>query len=148
MVTITEAKPEDLDAIATLLGVLFAQEHEFNVDLSKQRAGLKMILDNPAVGTIFVAREGDPIVGMLNLLFSVSTALGTKVAVVEDFVVSPASRGNGIGTALMDTALSFCESSQFARVMLVTDFDNHGAQRLYESRGFVRSSMVTYKKIL
>jgi ribosomal protein S18 acetylase RimI-like enzyme len=148
MITVCDAKQSDIDALVSLLGYLFAQEAEFSVDPSKQAAGLKLILDEPAIGQILVARKDGIVVGMVNLLFTVSTALGQRVAILDDLVVNPATRGSGVGKILLDAALNFCNERGFGRVSLQTDFDNHIAQRLYESIGFVRSSMLAYRKIL
>ena len=148
MIIVEEAKQSDIDALVPLLGSLFAQEAEFNADPSKQAAGLKLILDDSSIGQILVARKDGIVIGMVNLLFTVSTALGQRVAILDDLIVSPSARGDGAGKRLMDAAISYCNERAFARVSLQTDVDNHLAQRLYESRGFVRSSMLAYRKIL
>ena len=44
---------------------------------------------------------------MINLLFTKSTALGAKVAILEDKAVLSKSRGEGIGYKLTDFAI--CE---------------------------------------
>ncbi len=148
MITIAEATPNDLDALAELLGLLFAQEAEFSPDSSLQAAGLKLILEDPAIGRIFVAHKVGVFVGMVNLLFTVSTALGKRVAILDDLIVSPEARGSGVGKLLMDAAIRYCAEHGCARITLQTDANNYTAQRLYESRGFVRSTMLSYKKIL
>lgn len=148
MITVDAAKHSDIDALVSLLGSLFSQEVEFSADPSKQAAGLKFILDDSSIGQILVARKEGIAIGMVNLLFTVSTALGQRVAILDDLIVSPSARGNGAGKQLMDAAISYCNERGFGRVSLQTDFDNHLAQRLYESRGFIRSSMLAYRKIL
>ena len=147
MIHIAEATSDDLDALTELLGLLFEHEPEFSADRFKQAAGLKLILDNPAVGRILVARKENLIVGMVNLLFTVSTALGKHVVILDDLVVSLTERGNGVGKLLMDAASSYCVEHNDARISLQTDFDNYAAQHLYESRGLVRSTMIPYRKI-
>ncbi len=148
MIAIEEAKPGDINSLIELLELLFEQEVEFDADRAKQRAGLQLIVDDPCVGRILVAREEGVVVGMVNLLFTVSTALGKRVAVLDDLVVSDAARGRGLGKMLMDGATRYCSGHGLARISLQTDVDNFTAQRLYESRGFTRSSMISYKKIL
>lgn len=91
---------------------------------------------------MLVAREGDQIVGMVNLLFTISTALGERVALLEDMVVSPAGRGIGVGTKLLSEAISYARVQGCKRMTLLTDRSNESAQRFYAKQGFVVSSMV------
>ena len=49
------------------------------------------------------------VIGMVNLLFTVSTALGERVAMLEDMVVAPAARGTGVGSALLQHAIAFAQ---------------------------------------
>jgi hypothetical protein len=73
---IEPARAADIPALCQLLAVLFAQEAEFAPDPDAQRRGLARIIEHPETGTILVAREHGAAVGMVNLLFTVSTALG------------------------------------------------------------------------
>lgn len=148
MIIVATAKPSDIDFLVGLLESLFAQEAEFVVDTAKQKAGLSLIVNDAALGQILVARNDDIVVGMVNLLFTVSTALGKRVAILDDLIVAPTSRGKGVGTLLMDAAIGLCAERGLARISLQTDSDNYMAQRLYEFHGFMRSSMISYKKIL
>lgn len=150
------ARPADLDALVALLGVLFTQESEMQPDAASQRAGLAAILANPSVGQLFVARDeggtgsgqrGD-VVGMISLLYTVSTALGGPVGIVEDYVVRPDYRGRGIGHALMDAVFRHARERGLLRLTLQTDRDNAAAQRLYERYGFHPSTMLLMKCIL
>ncbi|MGC8775435.1 MAG: GNAT family N-acetyltransferase [Chlorobaculum sp.] len=89
MPTVRIAEPADIDACTRLLNVLFSQEHEFAPDLKKQEAGLGMIIGDSSAGTIFVCEADERIIGMVSLLNLVSTALGKKVAMLEDMIVDP-----------------------------------------------------------
>ncbi|MNC21836.1 hypothetical protein D3C75_698220 [compost metagenome] len=87
------ATPADIPALCTLLDQLFAQEAEFTPDRSAQQRGLAAIIDDPAVGEILVTVADTRIVAMVNLLYTVSTALGARVALLEDMVVDTGARG-------------------------------------------------------
>ena len=50
--------------------------------------------------------------------------------------VLPAHQGAGLGSRLLDHALTCAGARGVQRVMLKVHFDNHAARRLYESRGF------------
>lgn len=139
---ITEATLKDIDRLCDLLGLLFTQEAEFRPDRALQAAGLKLILDSPERGRILVLREGTSLVGMVSLLFTVSTALGCRVVLLEDMVVHPAYRMKGAGTQLLRAAVDLAKASGCGRITLLTDRTNESAQRFYERHGFNLSEMV------
>ena len=142
------ATPVDIPRLSGLLSILFSQEEEFSPDPEAQAGGLALIVGNPAAGTILVAREGDQVLGMVNLLFTVSTALGTKVALLDDLVVAPERRGAGIGTRLLKHAIAFAREQECKRITLNTDRSNLSARRFYEKHGFVTSNMIPLRLLL
>lgn len=148
MPTFERASAEDIPALSQLLSTLFSQEAEFKPDDAAQRQGLAAIIANPALGAILVARDGADILAMVNLLFTMSTALGARVALLEDMVAAPGVRGTGIGSALLSHALEFAAAQGIKRITLLTDQDNHVAQRFYARHGFARSSMVPLRLAL
>lgn len=127
--------------MASLLALLFAQESEFTPDPAVQARGLALILEQPGAGLLLVARIEGAVVGMVNLLYTVSTALGARVAVLEDVVVAPGHRNQGVGSRLLRAALEEVVAAGCKRVTLATDAHNVGAQRLYQRLGFEVSSM-------
>jgi GNAT superfamily N-acetyltransferase len=138
----------DCQALADLLGVLFTQEDEFVPDVSAQTRGLSLILADPGVGHILAARVGGRVVGMVSVLYTVSTALGAKVALLEDMVVAPQERGRGIGSALLDHAIAFARSQGCRRMTLLTDGGNVRAQTFYRRHGFAGSEMTPMRSLL
>jgi len=145
---ITTAISSDIPQLCLLLDSLFAQEAEFKPDHQAQTRGLSSIIDNTDTGDILVAHEAGQIIGMINLLYTVSTAMGARVAILEDMVIADSNRSLGVGSKLLDYALEFAQSQGCVRVTLLTDHDNTGAHRFYERHGFVRSSMVAFRKPL
>ena len=87
MEIIEQAIAGDIPHHVALLTILFFQEADFTPDPEKQARGLKMIIDGLGAGAIFVARDKDEVVGMVSLLFTVSTAEGGRTCWLEDMVV-------------------------------------------------------------
>lgn len=145
---INPATRQDIPALCLLLDQLFSQEAEFTPDQHAQQRGLKMIIENPQIGTILVARINGQPIGMLNLPYAVATALGERVALLEDMLVAAEQRNNGIGSQLLDAALEFAQQNGCRRVTLLTDCDNEAAQRFYQRLGFSLSSMVPLRRTL
>lgn len=145
---VTLATPADLPALCGLLDLLFTQEAEFVPDREAQLRGLRSIVDDPAVGAILVARDGEQVFGMVNLLWTVSTALGAPVALLEDMVIAPTARSRGLGGELLEAAVRHARLHGCRRITLLTDGDNHRAQDFYRRHGFVASTMVPFRRLL
>ena len=148
---ISLATAKQLPALVELLGILFSQEREFIPDPARQQRGLERILSNPSIGALFVAtnRVGQnlDVIGMANLLYSESTFLGGPVGWLEDVVVHPTWRGQGVGTAMLHHIKTFAREHGLLRITLLTDFDNARAIRRYESAGFIRSTMIPMRLV-
>jgi GNAT superfamily N-acetyltransferase len=138
---IEQATVADIPQLADLLTILFTQEADFHPDREKQIQGLRLIVEAPDRGRIFVARMGDKIVGMVSLLFTISTAEGAPACLLEDMVVQPDQRGNGLGARLLQYAVSYAKTNGFARITLLTDRTNEKAIRFYQRHGFQPSEM-------
>lgn len=146
--TLGAARPEDLEQLVELLGLLFDDEEEFAPDADKQRRAMQAILSDPGVGRSFVAREDERIVAMANLLYTVSTAEGGRAALFEDLVVVPERRGRGIGAALLRHVIDSARQEGLTRITLLTDRGNKRAQALYRKMGFVASTMTAMRLTL
>ena len=139
---ITPATPNDIPVLCELLTVLFTQEAEFQPDNVAQTRGLGRIIEQPEMGCILVAKTQDQVLGMVNLLYTISTALGQKVALLEDMVVAESFRGQGIGSQLLTGAIAYAKSQGCKRITLLTDQKNQSAQRFYTQHGSSLSPMV------
>jgi len=142
---ISLASISDIPKLCVLLNTLFSQETEFEVNNAAQIRGLEAIIRSPNMGDILVAREKGEIVGMVSLLYSISTALGATVCILEDMVISSESRGLGTGSKLLRFARDFAMDNGCRRVTLLTDHDNKEAHRFYERNGYSQSSMVVFR---
>ena len=132
----------DIASLAGLLALLFAQEADFTPDATKQECGLRLILEQPEIGQLYCAVAGDAVVGMVSLLFTVSTAEGGRAALLEDMVVHPDWRGQGIGARLLSEAIQQARAAGCSRITLLTDAGNLAAQEFYGRAGFAKSAMV------
>src|ERR671930_954577 len=141
-VVIEPATEADLDELSEMLGELFAQESDFRPDKDKQLRGLRLIFEQPSRGRVFVLRRNGAIVGMINLLFTISTAEGGFVILLEDLVVHTQYQGQGYGTKLLQHAIDFAKQKNFLRITLLTDRPENVAQEFFRHHGFVESSRI------
>ena len=137
---IEPATLDDLPELTDLLRDLFQQEADFQPDPEKQMRGLRLILEQPARGRIFVLRNERMIIGMINLLITISTAEGGFVLVLEDLVVHREHRGSGDGSRLLEHAIGFAREKNFLRITLLTD-NPEEMRKFYLKHGFVESDM-------
>lgn len=145
MLTINAATHADVQQLNDLLSLLFTQEADFKPDAEKQQRGLRLILDSPQAGIIFAAREGGAVIGMVSLLFTISTAEGGPACWLEDMVVGPEHRGSGLGSRLLEHAVAHARANGFSRITLLTDKMNAGAIRFYQRQGFTPSAMTALR---
>ncbi len=142
MPRIDEATIEDVPQLSDLLQILFAQEADFIPDPVRQQRGLRLIIEQSEAGRIYCARLDNQVVGMVSLLFTISTAEGNRAAWLEDMVVHPDQRGRGIGGKLLRHAIERAKELGCSRITLLTDKTNPSAMQFYQQAGFTPSAMV------
>lgn len=148
-VAIEPATAEDLDELSDLLGELFEIESDFRPDKQKQLRGLRLIFEEPSRGRVFVLRRDHSIVGMINLLFTVSTAEGGFVILLEDLVIHKAYRDQGYGSKLLQYAIDFARQKNFLRITLLTDRPEiTQSLAFFKRHGFFESSLVPMRLLI
>jgi ribosomal protein S18 acetylase RimI-like enzyme len=145
---ISPATVSDIPELCDLLELLFSEEAEFHPNRAVQSAGLRQIMESPDRGQILVLRNATSVIGMVNLLFTISTALGGRVAILEDMVIHPSHRGRGLGSILLRATINFARSTECRRITLLTDRTNESAQRFYRRYGFRISPMIPLRLLL
>src|SRR2546421_4927546 len=147
-VVIEPATEADLDELSEMLGGLFAQESDFRPDKDKQLRGLRLIFEQPSRGRVFVLRRDGAIVGMINLLFTISTAEGAFVVLLEDLVIHKQYEAPGYGAKLLNHAIEFARQKNFLRITLLTDRPENQAQEFFRKHGFHESSMIPMRLLV
>jgi len=95
---------------------------------------------------VFVAREGENIVGSLTLVvFPIPTGVR---AWIEDVVVDSSARGAGIGEALTMAAIDEARRRNVRSIDLTTRPSREPANRLYARLGFERRETNVYRYTL
>jgi len=139
---IEPATLEDLPRLIDLTIALFEMEEDFDPDRQKQERGLRAILEQPSRGRIFVVRTDYEIIGMVNVLFTISTAMGGFVINLEDVIIHPDFRRCGYGSQLVNYVIDFAKRKDFMRITLLTDKVSEESQHFFESLGFSHSHMI------
>jgi len=136
----SRATLDDLDALAPLFDgyrVFYKQPP----DPALARAFIEERLRRDE-SVVFIARDGGnrEALGFTQLYPMFSSVSAHRIWVLNDLFVAPAARKRGVARALMDCARDFATEAGALRLILETAEDNHAAQALYESLGYVRES--------
>lgn len=145
---ISLAQKADEEAIVQLLTSLFEQEAEFEPNPTCQRRAVTALLSESQQDDILLARKQHQVIGMVSLLYLPSTAMGGKVALLEDMIIAVDWRGKGYGRQLLAAAVNRAQSQGCLRITLLTDRDNLPAQLFYQQQGFSLSAMVPMRLAL
>ncbi len=145
---IETATIEDLDEITELVMELLEIQGDFTPIRENQMNGLRLILEAPNRGRIFILRNDHSIIGIVNLLFTISTAVGGMVILLEDFIIHPTHRGQGYGSRLLKHVYKFAHDKKFMRITLLTDKISSDSQKFFQAQGFHHSSMIPMRKMV
>jgi len=146
-ITIRQAQATDINQMSALLQTLFSIEADFIFDADLSQSALQKIIDD-SERCALVASNGRKIIGMCSAQWVYSTASGKKSAWIEDVVLHPDFRGQGIGTKMMDELLVWCRDSGCNRAQLVYDLDNQPAIDFYQKQAFSSTRLGVFSKTL
>ncbi len=147
-VRVEPATIEDLPELVQLVEDLMNLQGDFMPDREAHERGLALILEQPNRGRIFVLRNDDRIFGMVNLLFTISTAMGGLVILLEDVIIHPHHRAQGYGTMLIDYVKDFAKLKNFKRITLLTDKIGEESQHFFKKEGFEHSNMIPMRLLV
>ncbi len=143
---IQPAQHEDIPALIALLDALFTIEQDFTPNHAAQQKGLELLLQQPDMAYIAVAKnDKGNVVGMASAQLVVSTAEGAFSAWIEDVVVDVNYRQHGIGSALLANVLDWAASKGATRAQLLADLDNTPALEFYQRTGWKITRLVAHK---
>jgi len=127
------AKEGDIEAMVSLLGLLFSIEKDFSPNITKQKEGLHLLLQNQKSATIQIAKNAKGnLIGMVTAQLVISTAQGSSSAWIEDMVVAPEYRNQGIGKTLLQYCLNWATQQGATRAQLLVDMENKPALGYYQ----------------
>ena len=145
-VVIRPARTADLDRLVHLLQDLFSIEADFTPDPERQRAGLALMLSDPAQRAVLVAEWRGSVLGMVTAQLVVSTAEGGHSALVEDMIVEEAARGAGLGRLLLGGIERWAVERGATRLQLLADRANTPALAFYDRAGWSGTQLVCLRR--
>jgi ribosomal protein S18 acetylase RimI-like enzyme len=140
MTSIRQASIVDLNQLARLFD-LYRQFYKqpLNVELAKTFIAERI---NNQESVIFVAENSEKkLIGFCQIYPSFCSVAAAKIGVLYDLFVDPNVRKTGAGRMLMLAAHDYAAQNGMVRLDLTTAKNNHTAQSLYESLGWVRDEI-------
>ena len=82
------------------------------------RAAFRQIVADEGKGTFLLAQEDDRLLGICSLSFPMAVHCGGRYCCIEEFIVSPRSRGKGVGGRLIEAAIAAATERACAEVQV------------------------------
>jgi len=135
--TIRLATVEDADRVAPLFDA-YRQFYGLAPDLAlASRFLADRLARGESVVLLAAAADGTPM-GFVQMYPGFSSLRAARTYVLYDLFVQPRARRHGVGRLLMEAASDEARRAGAVALVLSTAKTNVGAQRLYESLGWVR----------
>lgn len=74
-------------------------------DWESGKKAFRQIVADEAKGTILLAVQGDQLLGICSLSYPMAVHCAGRYTCIEEFIVSPNSRGKGVGRRLIEAAI-------------------------------------------
>lgn len=131
-ITIHTYEPGDPSMVCYFYYKLYEQQYNFNGTVEGYFIrGMGELFDDPEGSQLWVAKEGDRIVGCIAIIKK-----DEHEAQLRWFGVDQSVQGMGIGNQLLETAMRFCEKHSYTDVILWTIDILKPARHLYGKYGF------------
>lgn len=127
------------DELKEVLELLKELDESADIPLEKAESIWRAMASYPYYRIYAAYDEDNNIIGTFTLLICENLGHGGKpFAIVENVVVGPGRRGQGIGKAMMRKAARLAGEKGCYKLMLSSDIKREDAHRFYESIGFKR----------
>lgn len=140
-VTVRPANEADLERLLEILADdIFSREREFfRLPLSSSQYEAFRAIDRNPDAALIVAEVDGLVVGVLQYNMTHLTFGGSRRATLEGVRVASSMRGSGIGTVMVEHAISLARRQGCNMVQLSTNRAREDAKRFYERLGFTAS---------
>jgi len=129
-------KHTDVPEILVLMRQYWTFENIEGFDAGQLSELLKRLVSQPHLGSVWVARESDVMVGYLIAVLVFSLEYQGIVAEIDEAFVVPQARGHGIGAALVEAAESALAAAGCPLIQLQLGVGNDSARAFYNRRGY------------
>lgn len=140
MLAIRQANSADQEAVLALLRI-YCKEASTPLTDEHLLAGLTPLLSENQHGVVLVAEE-EEIIGYSILTWGWGIESGGMEALVDEMLIHPSRRGEGIGERLLHATLERAKHAGVKVVFLETESDNPRSRKLYSKLGFEEETSI------
>jgi ribosomal protein S18 acetylase RimI-like enzyme len=149
LVNISVAGIEDEEEILPLM-IAFNELEGIPWRPESMTAALRRVLRGQEIGLVLLARAtaSRDVVGYCLATFGYDLEFAGRDAFITELFVEPASRGRGVGRALLDAMIERLRGCGVRAVHLMVRPENERARSLYESIGFSVAPRIMMTKLI
>lgn len=140
MLAIRPANSADQESVLALLRI-YCEEASTPLTDQHLLAGLVPLLSDNQHGVVLVAEE-EKIIGYSILTWGWGIESGGMEALVDEMLIHPSRRSEGIGEMLLQATLERAKQAGVKVVFLETEKDNPRSRKLYSKLGFEEESSI------
>jgi GNAT superfamily N-acetyltransferase len=130
------AQAADLHTLEPFVRAYHEFEHIASTPEARRRA-LEQLLENAALGRIWLIKVGDEPVGYIALCFGYTIEFAGLDAFVDEFYIVEAHRGRGLGGLVLERIADEAQRCSVRALHLEVARTNEAAVRVYRACGFV-----------
>lgn len=141
-------EPIGADQIDALLPLIAAYQRFYEVeqiDEERNRAFFSRFVAPSDDGMLLGAWREEVLLGYACLYWHFTSLVPAETVLMNDLYVDPASRGEGLGRALIEASAAVARERGAHHLEWATAPDNKAAQRLYDATGAKRSEWIEYE---
>jgi GNAT superfamily N-acetyltransferase len=139
---ITKGEIDDLSPLIAAYQRFYEAE---TIDDERNRAFFSRFIAPSEDGMLLGAWRKDELVGYACLYWSFTSVAPAETVLMNDLYVDPATRGEGVGRALIEASAAVARERGAERLEWMTAPSNRTAQRLYDSTGAEKSTWIEYE---
>jgi len=141
---IRHATTEDLEQLIPLFeGYRKFYRQEANPDGARQFLKERLEHNESLIFLAFAKTDSEPAIGFTQIYPLFSSVSMERMLLLNDLYIHPDYRGQGVGTALIDTVKELCKAQGQKGIALQKEANNP-AQKLYEQEGFKKDPDLHY----
>ena len=143
-----EIRPIAAGELESLLPMIAAYQRFYevpDVDEARNREFFRRFLDPSEDGLLLGAWVEGELAGYACLYWFFSSTRAAESVLMNDLFVAEASRGHGVGRALIEASREVARRRGARHLEWSTAPGNRTAQRLYDATGAERSTWITYE---
>jgi diamine N-acetyltransferase len=125
----------DVDAIVAMMRDYYGQDGYTFVE-EEARAAALMLINDPSLGRLWVARDGNTVVAYVAVALGFSFEYRGREAFVDELFIAESHRGRGLGREALEIAESYCREAGVNALHLEVERHREPALELYRRRGF------------